>query len=149
MQHYRLHQRLGYRVTRLSRIMQAALEAELAPHNLTRLMWVVLYGIATDRIETPSQLASYLGVTRPSISRVVHKLQAVGLIDRIERDGPDARTVRLVPTEAGRQLVETLQPRVDAHNAHFSGKLTPEELALLMSALERLCAGERDVFPQL
>jgi len=42
---YLLHQRLGWRVSRLARIMQSRLEEVLARDNLTRLMWVVLCGL--------------------------------------------------------------------------------------------------------
>ena len=139
MRHYRLHQWLGYRVNRLARLMQGMLEADLEPHRLTGLMWVSLYGIAEDGVETPSQLASYLGVARPSASRVLQRLQGDGLIARIERHGSDARTVQLRLTDAGRRTVAELLPRFEAHEARFMSRLTAEERRVLLAALERLC----------
>lgn len=139
MTQYRLHRGLGFRVHRLARLMQAKLEADLESHRLTGLMWASLYGIAEDGVETPSQLASYLGVARPSASRVLQRLQGAGLIARIERHGSDARTVQLRPTDAGRRTVTELLPRFEAHDARFAERLTDEERAVVMAALERLC----------
>lgn len=139
MRQYRLHRWLGYRVNRLARLMQGTLEADLDSHGLTALMWISLYGIAEDGVETPSQLASYLGIARPSASRLLQRLQTDGLVARIERHGRDARTVQLRLTEAGQRTVAELLPRFEAHDARFADRLTPEERTVLMAALERLC----------
>lgn len=139
MKRYRLHQWLGYRINRLARLMQGMLEADLEPHRLTGLMWSSLYGIAEDGVETPSQLASYLGVARPSASRVLQRLEGCGLIERLERHGSDARTVQLRLTDAGRRVVAEVLPRFEAHDARFSARLTDEERTVVMAALQRLC----------
>jgi len=141
---YRLHQRLSFRIARLARILHARLEAELAPHGLTRLMWLILYGVGVDGVETPSGLASYLGVARPSISRLLHRMQTDGLIQRDASPEGDGRNVQLSLTEAGRQLLGELLPRIDAHNEHFCMKLDPVALSALMDTLDRLAAGEAE-----
>lgn len=141
---YSLHQRLSFRIARLSRILQARIEAELAPHGLTRLMWLILYGVEVDGVESPSGLAGYLGVARPSISRLLQKMEGAGLLARIARPEGDGRNVQLALTEKGRKVLTELLPRIDAQCNHFCDKLDPAALSTLLETLDRLAAGEPD-----
>lgn len=147
---YRLHQRLGWRVSRLARIMQSRLEAELAEDRLTRLMWTVLRGLDEDAIATPSEMADYIGITRASTSRMLAAMEARGLITRAERKtGPDGRQVALTLTVQGRALLDRYRPRADAITAHFVAKLTPAQASALMEALDILAQGEGDNLTRL
>jgi len=142
MTEFLLHQRLGYRVSRLARIMQSRLEAELAEHGLTRLMWTVLCGLGEDGITRPSDLAEYIGITRPATSRLLRTMEERGLVVRSEAEGADGRCVRLALTEEGRRIIQTSRPRVSAMTAHFTAKLPPERLALVLESLAILAEGE-------
>jgi MarR family transcriptional regulator, transcriptional regulator for hemolysin len=146
---YLLHQRLGWRVSRLARIMQARLEAVLADEGLTRLMWVVLRGLGDDGVETPSEMAAYIGITRASTSRLLTTMEARGLIRRDNPQGPDGRQVALALTDRGRALLARYRPAADAVTAHFLTKLDPEEARILMQALATLAEGEGDTLTRL
>jgi len=137
----RLKDRLGYRISRAARILQVRLEAELAPEGLTRLMWLVLSGIGDEDITTPSAMAEAIGITRPATSRLLSRMEAMGLVARGESSG-DGRSVRLDLTPAGRATLQRLCPKVEAVRAHFAGKLSDVERAALIAALDRLTAGE-------
>ena len=78
MADFQLHQRLGYKVSRLSRIMQSRLERLIAEQGLTRLMWCVLTGIGDEGVSTPSELADYIGITRPATSRLLREMGGQG-----------------------------------------------------------------------
>ena len=149
MQDPHLHQRIGFQISRLARVMQTRTEAELAPLGLTRLGWVLLLGIGVDGIDRPSELARYTGITRPSISRALRRLEADGLIARTDGIETDGRIVRIVLTDHGREVLEIVRPRMDVVNRHFADKLQPEERALLFAALAKLAAGEPDVLTRL
>jgi len=142
MTEYRLHKRLGYRSSRLARIMQNRLEAQLADHGLTRLMWCVLSGVGEERVQTPSELADYVGVTRPAISRLVKALEDKGLIRRTNGNGSDGRAVRIELTGQGQRVLPQMREMVNRMNDHFTAKIPPEHLALVLSGLELLAAGE-------
>jgi DNA-binding MarR family transcriptional regulator len=144
MSGYNLHQRLGYRVSRLSRIMQGRLEAVLAEHGITRLMWCVVIGIGEEEVRTPSDLADYVGVTRPAMSRLLRTLEKKGFLQRRSGNGRDGRSVEIELTEAGLHMMRTTRGPVDAMNAHFTQKLDPEHLRQVLLGLELLAAGERD-----
>ena len=76
MPDYELHRRLGYRISVLSRIMQSRLERMIAELGLTRLMWCVLTGVGEEGVITPSELADYIGITRPATSRLLRDMEA-------------------------------------------------------------------------
>ncbi len=139
---YRLHQRLGFRVSRLARLMQARHEAALPP-GLTRLGATVLAGVGDEGVVTPSDLAAYVGITRPAMSRLLRGLEARGLIERAASGG-DGRQIEVALTVAGRAALAQTRAAADALQAHFAAKLSPEALAQLTTALARLAEGEPD-----
>jgi DNA-binding MarR family transcriptional regulator len=148
MAHYPLHDRLGYRVSRLARIMQSRLEALLAGDGLSRMMWLVLTGIGEDGVRTPSEMADYIGITRPAASRLLARMEGLGHVARGAVDG-DGRAVALELTVKGREALTRLRPQVDAMTARFEAKLDPSAMASLMDGLSRLAEGERGGFGRL
>ena len=142
MTEYRLHKRLGYRASRLARIMQNRLETALSEHGLTRLMWCVMTGVGEEGVQTPSELADYVGVTRPTISRLLKTLETKGMLARHNGSARDGRSVRIALTPQGQAITGGMRGVVDQINAHFTAKLEPEHLAAVLSGLELLAAGE-------
>jgi MarR family transcriptional regulator, transcriptional regulator for hemolysin len=148
MAHYPLHDRLGYRVSRLARIMQSRLEALLAGDGLSRMMWLVLTGIGEDGVRTPSEMADYIGITRPAASRLLARMEGLGHVARRAAEG-DGRAVALGLTASGHETLARLRPEVDAMTAGFEVKLDPAGMAALMDGLARLAEGERGGFGRL
>lgn len=140
---YRLHQRLGFRVSRLARIVQARLEADLAADGLTRLGAAVLGGVGDEGVTTPSALADYVGITRPALSRLLRGLEARGMIARASASG-DGRQTEVALTPEGAAVLARVRVASDAVQAHFAAKLSPEELIRVTDALRRLAEGEPD-----
>ena len=138
---YRLHSRLGYRLSRMSRIMQTRLENALAPHGMNRLKWCVLSGVALEGLSSPSDLATHIGITRPATSRLLKVLEQERLIARAlaEEDGR-ARAIRV--TDLGHQKVAACRSLVDQNNLHFISKLGSADLAQLLLALDVLARDE-------
>ena len=77
---YRLHDRLGFRVSRLAAVMRASLDAELSQLGLTRLEWCVLASIALEGITAPSGIAENIGITRPTASRTFKQMRDKGCL---------------------------------------------------------------------
>lgn len=138
---YRLHDRLGFRLTRAARLMQARLETVLAPAGLTRLQWCALTAVGWEGVATPSALAGHLGITRPATSRLVTGLERADLIAR--DTGPaDGRARILSLTETGQTILSRLWPDVAENQAHFTAKLSPEDQAALLRALALIAGDE-------
>lgn len=142
MNEYELHKKLGYRVSRLSRIMQARLEERLAKHQLTRLTWCVLSGIGEEDVRSPSELADYVGVTRPAMSRLLRELEGRELVRRNNGHGRDGRAVQIELTKKGREVTTASRVCADAINSRFTSKLSSEQLDMVLEALETLAADE-------
>jgi MarR family transcriptional regulator, transcriptional regulator for hemolysin len=148
MHDYELHKRLGYRVSRLSRIMQGRLERILGDHRITRLAWCALTGIGEEGVSTPSELAAYIGITRPATSRLLRDLEARGLVARTNGSA-DGRSVTVSLTEKGNAITREARVLVDEMNRHFKSKLEPEHLAQVLRGLEILSAGEDEELTHL
>ena len=138
---YRLHQRLGYKVSRLARLMEARLECMIGEFGITRMMWCVLSGVGLENVKTPSDLARYIGIARPTVSRVLREMEERGLIRRNGAES-DGRAVEIALTAAGEEALRQCQPLVERLNTHFADKLGCSEREILLRHLDMLAEGE-------
>jgi DNA-binding MarR family transcriptional regulator len=76
-------------------------------------------------------------VDAAAISRQLDKLQQRGLVRR-RRLRSDRRTVRIELTDAGRELVPKLVPRVEANNQRFLSGITNDELAAFTEIIQKM-----------
>ncbi|MCY6383753.1 MarR family winged helix-turn-helix transcriptional regulator [Hoeflea prorocentri] len=148
MQDFTLHNRIGYKVTRLARLMEARLEKQIGEYGITRLMWCVLRGVGMEGVTTPSGLASYIGIARPAVSRLLKSMEQRGLLQRngIDRDG---RVTEVHLTDEGRRLMEACHGLVRELNSHFSEKLEPLAYDSFMQTIDRLTEGENATLMRL
>jgi DNA-binding MarR family transcriptional regulator len=105
--------------------------------GLTSRMAVVLRALADDPRGLPA-LARALGVSRPVVSGVCARLEALDLVQRL-RDPADRRRILVVPTEKGLRIAEETEPRLDRDAvAGALGHLSAAELGALVSAVRAL-----------
>ena len=132
--------RLRWSVARLARLLR-----QQDGPGLTPTTTATLATIARDGPLTLGDLASAEQVAPPTITKVVAKLEAAGLVER--RTDPDdgrVRTVRL--TAKGRRQLETNRSRRSAWLRERVAALSPEDRARLHDAvdvLEKLTEGPR------
>jgi MarR family transcriptional regulator, organic hydroperoxide resistance regulator len=74
-----------------------------------------------------------------TITRLLDKLDEAGLIRR-ERSFPDRRQVTCYTTDAGRKLLDRLDPRVDERDAEATAALTDDELESFIGMLDTIRA---------
>lgn len=141
MNDFTLHNRIGYKVTRLARLMEVRLEKRIGEHGITRLMWCVLRGVGMENVTTPSALASYIGIARPAISRLLKTMEEQGLLVRNGID-TDGRVTEVHLTDAGRRKMRACHRLVKELNTHFSDKLEPQAYKDFMRAIDQLTEGE-------
>ncbi|HLV03461.1 MarR family winged helix-turn-helix transcriptional regulator [uncultured Georgenia sp.] len=117
----------------LRRRWWAALEGwELSPHQARALRTVC--GQEPARL---SEIAARLRIAPRSATEVVDSLEARGLVQRTP-DPDDRRAVRVVATEAGRQMQETAWAARERAAEEFFGRLEPPEREELGRLLRRL-----------
>lgn len=122
-------------MTRTARRLRQEANADLSPSLTSALASIESHGPVT-----PSELASCERVQRPTITRVLARLDELKLIDRAA-DPADGRSTLITATPAGLAVLHDLRTRRDAFLASRLSRLSPEDRAALDRAavlLERL-----------
>ena len=132
--------RLRPAIVRTARRLRQEAGTDLGPTLIAALATVDRRGPLT-----PSELAEAERVKRPTATKMVAKLESVGLVERA-RDPLDGRSHLVSTTRAGRDLLERLRRRKTAYLARNLRDLEPEDLDTLDRAaalLERILESER------
>ncbi|HJR25409.1 MAG TPA: MarR family transcriptional regulator [Acidimicrobiales bacterium] len=124
--------RLRLSATRLARRMRQEAATGLSPSQLSALAVVHARGPLTL-----GELAELEQVAPPTISKVVAKLEADGLLDR-QVDPTDKRVSLVQATKAGAHLHDESKRRRTTWLAGRIRELSPEEQARLAGALDVL-----------
>lgn len=117
----------GQQVTRRARAL-------LAPHGVTPAQYAALKALAEQRGMSGAALGQRLVLDSASITGIVDRLEALGLVER-RADGGDRRVQMLLVTRKGQALQEALDAAMDRLNA--------EAEAILGSGARRLSEGLR------
>jgi DNA-binding MarR family transcriptional regulator len=130
--------RLRLSATRLARQLRQQADAGLSPSQLSALSAVGHMGPITL-----GALADYERVAPPSVTKVVTKLEAAGLVKR-QPDTADRRVVRVSTTAEGNALLARIRQRKTMWLTARLGALEPAERDRLAAALDVLDALTRD-----
>lgn len=118
-------------------ILEVRLLEDATPLPLTLSQFHILKLMTLNGRHQVGELAEFLGVSAPAITKNVDKLERFGLVVRTPSEG-DRRAILLAPSQKGRRLVEHYEEmkaaRLHPVLAGFSG----EELAQFTSMLERV-----------
>jgi DNA-binding MarR family transcriptional regulator len=126
-------------VTQAGMWILADLETILATFGLSHGRFSLLL-VALDRRNQPvlaSRLASMLGKSKPTVSRMVARLESDGLI-RSHPDELDARAKQLTLTDAGRQLLDRVIPEVNQRGRLLAERIDDNEKEMLLPILSKL-----------
>ena len=125
-----LASRLRLDISRMARRLRQEAGAELSPSQTAALATIERHGPLT-----PSELAERERVQRPTVTRVLARLEEAGLIVRAG-DPADRRSSLVTVSPAGRELLAVLRTRKDAYLARRLAALSPED----REALDRAAA---------
>jgi DNA-binding MarR family transcriptional regulator len=132
--------RLRLAITRTSRRLRQEAGTGLSPTLTSALATIDTHGPLT-----PSELAARERVQRPTATRLVARLEELGVLQRAA-DPTDRRSSLLSVTPEGHALMEEMRGRKTAYLARRIEKLDPEERAALDRAaviLEGLLEDDR------
>jgi DNA-binding MarR family transcriptional regulator len=124
--------RLQMSTTRLARRLRREAGAQLTPSQLSAMSSIHRHGAVTL-----GALAEFERVAPPTITRVVAKLEADGLVRRTP-DPQDRRVVRVSTTPAGEELVARARSRKVAWLADRLERLPARDRARIEAALDAL-----------
>jgi len=129
--------RLRLSATRLARRLRQETAAGRTPSQLSALASIEQHGPLTL-----GSLAEHERVAPPTITNIVAKLEADGLVSR-HIDEADRRFARVAVTEAGAALTAENRRRKTTWLAGRIGELDPEQRTALAAALDVLDALSR------
>ncbi|MDE2396242.1 MAG: MarR family transcriptional regulator [Burkholderiales bacterium] len=130
---------VGHLMHRIVTELRRRIEQRMAVHGLTSAQWVPLWMLASGQGHTAQELTCIMHADAGSITRMLDRLEAKGLVER-ERSAGDRRVVELRLTAAGRATMRQVPPVLaEVNNAALAG-FNAEEFALLKSFLERIHA---------
>jgi MarR family transcriptional regulator, organic hydroperoxide resistance regulator len=130
---------LLYLLARASHAASAEFHALLAGRGVPVPVWRVLASLSGAGAMTVGELARTVLSKQPTLTKVVDRLQASGLVAR-SGTANDRRQVLVSLTPAGARLVADLLDAAKAHEAALLRQLPPGEVASLKAALRRLIA---------
>jgi DNA-binding MarR family transcriptional regulator len=132
--------RLRLAIARMARRLRQEAGDDLSPSMMAALATIENRGPLT-----PSELAQYERIRRPTASRVLQRLEEDGLIERTA-DPSDGRSAVVAVTRDGAALLKKLRSRKNAYLARRLRELPDEDVEALERAadvLERLLDGEQ------
>jgi DNA-binding MarR family transcriptional regulator len=132
--------RLRLAIVRTARRLRQEAGEHVSPSSVAALATIERRGPLA-----PSELAELERVKRPTITRVVSRLEEAGLVERTN-DPTDGRAFLVSITRQGSELLRRIRTRKTAYLARRLGKLDPDDLAALERAadvLERILEDER------
>jgi DNA-binding MarR family transcriptional regulator len=125
-----LSRNYGFLLNDVARLLRNAYDRRVRSLGLTRSQWWVLNQLFRNPGLNQSELAEILEIERPTLGRLLDRLEAKGWVRR-EHDARDRRTWRVHLTEAVEPTLRTLR------------KVAAE---LMRDALAGLSAAERERF---
>ena len=125
-----LASRLRLDISRMARRLRQEAGAGLSPSQTAALATIERHGPLT-----PSELAERERVQRPTVTRVLARLEEAGLVDRAA-DPQDRRSSLVSISPAGAALLQAMRDRKDAFLARRIDALEPAD----REALERAAA---------
>jgi DNA-binding MarR family transcriptional regulator len=132
--------RLRLAIVRTARRLRQEAGEHVSPSSVAALATIERHGPLA-----PSELAELERVKRPTITRVVSRLEEAGLVERTN-DPADGRAFLVSITRQGSELLRRIRTRKTAYLARRLGKLDPDDLGALERAadvLERILEDER------
>lgn len=124
--------------------VMAGFRPDLDAHDLTEQQWRVLRVLAEHAGLTMGDLAERAALLKPSLSRIVGRLEDRGLVERAQEER-DLRRARLTMTMAGRRLVREIAPRSEQRYRDIEAAYGAERLAELHRMLDDLVASVTSV----
>lgn len=109
----------------------------LAANHVTEQQWRVLRALAEVGELDASTLAGTTCLLPPSLSRILHDLEARGFVERRRPDG-DRRTSLISLSRTGRALFDTMSKRSEAIYRDLEARLIEAGCSGILADLDRL-----------
>lgn len=125
-------------LSRAYRQWRRAADLRLQPYDLTEATWLPLVRISRAPIPLRQKdLASSLFVDNSSVVRLLHSLEAAGLVKR--REGEDRRARIIVLTARGRAIADKVETVARKVRIDALAGLSDKDIETAIRVLEHVC----------
>lgn len=117
---------IGLLIGDVSRMIRTVYDRRVEPMGLTRAQWRTM--VRLSRLEgcTQTELAAELEIEKPSLGRVIDRLEAKGWVER-RADARDGRSKRLYLTAKAKPVLDEMHVMVDDMQARVFAGLSPAD----------------------
>jgi len=127
---------IGYWINRLRMKVHSGFEEKLLSKGISVPQWCILISLYNNDAASIIELAQFIEVDKGSISRMVDKLEAAGLVRR--QEGKDRRSGTVCLAKKGAELTPELAKLAELNEKEFFDCLSPSEQLQLKSILKKL-----------
>lgn len=136
---YQMDQSIGHQLVNLMTMMRREVEVRMAAHSLTDAQWKPLWLLKAGKATTAIELARYMDVDAGAITRLVDRLEAKGLVERV-RSATDRRVVHLGLTAEGEAVVAHVPHVLASVNNDMLRGFSETDFNQLRKLLDRITA---------
>ena len=136
---YVIEESVGYLIKQAQLALHRTIESKVTALDLTAMQWGPLMLLGLGRARTAAELSRCIGVETSTMTRMLDRLEAKGLLSR-KRCPAARRTIWLELPDEGRHLAGKVPYLIaESLNQHLQG-FSQQELDTLKSLLRRLAA---------
>lgn len=131
---------LAYLLARVSQRVSAGFHTEVTSQGLSVLAWRVLASLAGHGPMPVRSLCEHVLAQQPTVTKLLDRLQAQGLVQRLD-DAQDRRQTLVQLSTEGAARVAPLLAKAKAHEAQVLQRLGSADAAQLKRLLQKLLPG--------
>ena len=109
----------------------------LAKYDVKFSQWLILDCLTQDDIDSPSKVASHLGMERATVSRSLDILESRGLVGRTH-NLTDRRVVEIEVTAQGRKIAQMGSQRLEQITLSATADLSLNDISTVISLLDSI-----------
>jgi len=136
-QAYEPNDSIGFLMRRILNLVGQGVERELEPTGLTNAQWMPLFKLYHGCANTVADLARQCGHDAGSTTRMLDRLEAKGLCQRV-RSQEDRRVVHIELTAEGKAAAQEIPVTLSKVQNDYLAGFTVEEWQTLKSYLRRI-----------
>lgn len=128
---------LALLLERASRIVSERLTRDIGLDGVSSDHWRVLRHLADESGHAMGEIAERQGINPPTLTKLIDRMVSQSLVQRAA-DSEDSRRVLVYVTDAGLDLLDELQSRIDRHHASLGallGERNARQLERLLTLL--------------
>jgi DNA-binding MarR family transcriptional regulator len=135
-----LVQRWWDQLERFARILGRVGPDEVCCEGLTQRQCAILRTLVAQEGARLSDLAASSGITPSAMTRVLERLEARGLVERVRGSHPDGRAAAVRITAAGRRIRSLLDELMRERTSQIIGSVPTKKRTKVLKVLETLNA---------